>query len=178
MTQKIEAILFDLDGVITDTAEFLYQAWQVLADTLGQPFDREANEKLRGVSRRESLELILAGRTATEAEMQEWMDRKNRHYQELLQTLSPADLLPGVRDLLAEIRAAGLQMAVVSASHWPTKCSSRSNPAGKLSDALMPVLPSRQQLPGKPGQSRSILCSGAGRGLPLPGNGYVREPRC
>lgn len=117
MSQKIEAILFDLDGVITDTAEFHYQAWQVLADTLGLPFDREANEKLRGVSRRESLELILAGRTATEAEMQEWMDRKNRHYQELLQTLSPADLLPGVRDLLAEIRAAGLQMAVVSASH-------------------------------------------------------------
>jgi kojibiose phosphorylase len=117
VSQTIQAILFDLDGVITDTAEFHYQAWQALADTLGLPFDRTANEKLRGVSRRESLALILAGRVATEAEMQAWMERKNRHYQELLQTLSPADLLPGVSELLQEIRAAGLQMAVVSASH-------------------------------------------------------------
>ena len=59
MTQSIQAILFDLDGVITDTAEFHYQAWQTLADAEGLPFDRTANEKLRGVSRRESRELIL-----------------------------------------------------------------------------------------------------------------------
>jgi kojibiose phosphorylase len=117
VTQKIQAILFDLDGVITDTAEFHYLAWQALADDLGQPFDRAANEKLRGVSRRESLELILAGRAATEADMQAWMERKNRHYQELLQTLAPDALLPGVLDLLQEIRSAGLQLAVVSASH-------------------------------------------------------------
>jgi kojibiose phosphorylase len=113
----MQAILFDLDGVITDTAEFHYRAWQALADAEGLPFDRAANEKLRGVSRRESLELILAGRTITESQMQEWMDRKNRHYQDLLQTLSPADLLGGVAELLQEIRAAGLPMGIVSASH-------------------------------------------------------------
>jgi kojibiose phosphorylase len=117
VTQSTQAILFDLDGVITDTAEFHYQAWQALADAEGLPFDRAANEKLRGVSRRESLELILGGRTIGEAQMQEWMERKNRHYQALLQTLSPADLLGGVRDLLAEIREAGLPMGIVSASH-------------------------------------------------------------
>lgn len=117
MTQSIQAILFDLDGVITDTAEFHYQAWQTLADAEGLPFDRAANEKLRGVSRRESLELILGGRTVPEPQIQEWLDRKNRHYQELLQTLSPADLLPGVAALLQEIREAGLGLAIVSASH-------------------------------------------------------------
>ncbi len=117
MTQSIQAILFDLDGVITDTAEFHYQAWQALADAEGLPFDRAANEKLRGVSRRESLELILGGRTVPEPQIQEWLDRKNRHYQELLQTLSPADLLPGVAALLQEIREAGLGLAIVSASH-------------------------------------------------------------
>ena len=69
MTQSIQAILFDLDGVITDTAEFHYQAWQALADAEGLPFDRAANEKLRGVSRRESLELILAGRSVPEAQI-------------------------------------------------------------------------------------------------------------
>lgn len=117
MTQSIAAILFDLDGVITDTAEFHYQAWQALADAHGLPFNREANEKLRGVSRRESLELILGGRTISEAEMQAWMESKNRHYQDLLQTLAPSDLLPGVGDLLHEIRGAGLPTAIVSASH-------------------------------------------------------------
>ena len=69
MTQEIQAILFDLDGVITDTAEFHYQAWQALADAQGLPFDRAANEKLRGVSRRESLELILAGRRISEPDL-------------------------------------------------------------------------------------------------------------
>ena len=117
MTQSIQAILFDLDGVITDTAEFHYRAWQALADAEGLPFDRAANEKLRGVSRRESLELILGGRTVPAAQVEQWLDRKNRHYQELLQTLSPADLLPGVADLLLETREAGLQLGIVSASH-------------------------------------------------------------
>jgi kojibiose phosphorylase len=113
----MRAVLFDLDGVITDTAEYHYQAWQALADSLGVPFDRAANEKLRGVSRRESLELILGERKLSEAQMQEAMERKNHHYQSLLQTLSPADLLPGVSDLLSEIRESGLQMGIVSASH-------------------------------------------------------------
>jgi beta-phosphoglucomutase len=117
VSQAIRAILFDLDGVITDTAEFHYQAWQALADAEGIPFDRAANEKLRGVSRRESLRLLLDGRTLSPEQEEAWLERKNRHYQQLLQQLTPNDLLPGVPALLEEIRAAGLKMAIVSASH-------------------------------------------------------------
>jgi len=112
----IQGFIFDLDGVLTDTAEYHYQAWQRLADELGIPFDRERNEALRGVSRRRSLELLLAGRVYPEEQMQEMMERKNRYYQELLKQVTPDDLLPGVRNLLDAVRAAGLPIAIGSAS--------------------------------------------------------------
>ncbi|MEZ4734753.1 MAG: HAD hydrolase-like protein [Caldilineaceae bacterium] len=96
MARQIQAILFDLDGVLTDTAEYHYQAWQWLADREGIPFDRTQNEQLRGVSRRESLLLLLGERTVDEATLQTWMADKNRRYQELLHQVTPADLLPGV----------------------------------------------------------------------------------
>lgn len=112
----IQGWIFDLDGVLTDTAEYHYQAWQRLADSLGLPFDRGRNEALRGVSRRRSLELLLAGRVYPEAQMLALMERKNRDYQALLTQVTPEDLLPGVRDLLAALRAAGMAVAVGSAS--------------------------------------------------------------
>ena len=59
----LHGFIFDLDGVLTDTAEYHYQGWQRLADEIGIPFDRERNEALRGVSRRRSLELLLAGQS-------------------------------------------------------------------------------------------------------------------
>ncbi len=114
--KAIQAFIFDLDGVLTDTAEYHYQAWQRLADEIGVPFSRQANEALRGVSRRQSLELLLAGRTYPEPDMQEMMDRKNRYYQALLEQVTPQDLLPGVRALLEAIRAAGIPIAIGSAS--------------------------------------------------------------
>jgi beta-phosphoglucomutase-like phosphatase (HAD superfamily) len=76
----IAAVLFDLDGVITDTAEQHYQAWQRLADEEGLPFDRAANEALRGVSRRESLALILGEAEVTDEQREEMMARKNDYY--------------------------------------------------------------------------------------------------
>lgn len=112
----MQACIFDLDGVLTDTAEYHYQGWQRLADELGMPFDRRRNEALRGVSRRRSLELLLAGRSYPEAQMQEMMERKNRYYQALLKQVTPDDLLPGVGDLLQAGRAAGLKIAIGSAS--------------------------------------------------------------
>lgn len=112
----IQACIFDLDGVLTDTAEYHYQGWQRLADALGVPFDRERNEALRGVSRRRSLELLLAGRSYPEAQMQEMMERKNRYYQALLKQVTPEDRLPGVGNLLQAVRAAGLKIAIGSAS--------------------------------------------------------------
>ena len=113
---KLEAIIFDLDGVITDTAEYHYRAWQRLADEEGLPFDRQINEHLRGVSRRSSLEIILAGRPATEAEIAELTERKNRYYVAMLAGVTPADLLPGAVDLLRELRAAGVKVGIGSVS--------------------------------------------------------------
>ncbi len=113
---NLQAIIFDLDGVITDTAEYHYQAWQRLADEEGLPFDRHANEHLRGVGRRESLEIILAGKPATEAQIAEMTDRKNRYYVAMLEQVTPADLLPGALELLRELRAAGLKIGIGSVS--------------------------------------------------------------
>lgn len=113
---ELRALIFDLDGVLTDTAEYHYRAWQRLADELGLPFDRQRNEALRGVDRRRSLERLLDGRSATEAEMAEWMERKNRYYVTFIQQMTPADLLPGALALLQEARAAGLKIGIGSAS--------------------------------------------------------------
>jgi beta-phosphoglucomutase len=102
--------------VITDTAEYHYRGWKRLADEEGLPFTREDNERLRGVSRRDSLLLILNGRTYSEARMQQMMERKNEYYLEFIREIAPRDLLPGARELLEEIRQAGLKTALGSAS--------------------------------------------------------------
>ncbi len=112
----IRAFLFDLDGVLTDTSEFHFLAWQRLAADLGVPFDRSDNEALRGVSRRESLLLLLKGRPASEEQLAAWMERKNNDYLALVAQMTPADLLPGARELLEELRQAGYQSAIVSSS--------------------------------------------------------------
>lgn len=115
--QRPQAIIFDLDGVLTDTSEYHYRAWKRLADEEGIPFTREDNDAhLRGISRRESLMYILRGRTVTEEQIQEMMDRKNRYYVDMIENMTPNDLVPGGRQLLQEIRDAGIKMAIASAS--------------------------------------------------------------
>ncbi len=112
-----KAILFDLDGVLTDTSEYHYQAWKQLADEEGIPFTREENDAhLRGVGRRDSLLYLLKGRKVSEAQMQEMMDRKNRYYTELIKNMSPKEVVPGGVALLKEIRQAGIKTAIASAS--------------------------------------------------------------
>lgn len=113
---EICGVIFDLDGVLTDTAEYHYQSWQRLADEAGLPFDRHANEALRGISRRDSLMHIVGKRSYPEATLQAMMDRKNHYYNELIQTMSPKDALPGAIPLLKELRQAGIKIAVGSAS--------------------------------------------------------------
>jgi len=114
---RMQAVIFDLDGVITDTSELHYKAWKRLADEEDIAFDRHANEQLRGVSRRDSLLLLLGERRVTEAEMQEMMERKNRYYVDSLATITPANLLPGALDLLNDLRKADIRIALGSASH-------------------------------------------------------------
>ena len=112
----IQGFIFDLDGVLTNTAEWHYQAWQRLADEEGMPFDRQANEALRGVSRRESLLHLVGKRQYPEAALQVMMERKNRYYVASIQAITPQDLLPGAVELLDEIRRSGMKIAIGSAS--------------------------------------------------------------
>jgi beta-phosphoglucomutase len=114
----IKACLFDLDGVIVDTAKFHYQAWKSLADGLNIDFTEHHNERLKGVSRMRSLEIILeiGGVTMPEPEQVALATRKNEAYLEDVHRMTEADLLPGVRRFLEECRAAGLKTALGSAS--------------------------------------------------------------
>lgn len=85
---------------MTDTAEYHYLAWKRLADEENLLFSRQDNQKLRGVSRRASLELILQGREVSETKIQEMMERKNDYYRDYIETITGEDLLPGSVDLL------------------------------------------------------------------------------
>ena len=113
---SIRGFIFDLDGVLTDTAEYHYRGWKRLADEEGIPFTRADNESLRGIPRRESLMLILKERNYPEEKILQMMERKNNYYLEFIREVSPNDLLPGARELLEEIHKAGLKSALGSAS--------------------------------------------------------------
>jgi beta-phosphoglucomutase len=116
--EKIAAVIFDLDGVIVSTDEFHYLAWKELADAEGIPFDREDNERLRGVSRMESLDILLekAAKPYSDALKLEMAERKNAIYRGLLERLSPADILPGVAVVLDGLRARDVKIAIGSSS--------------------------------------------------------------
>lgn len=115
---RFEAAIFDLDGVIADTARSHSQAWKKLADEIGVPFDAAINERLKGVPRLASLDIILqaAGRIVPHGEKVELSRRKNDHYLELVANVTSADLLPGARAAIEGIRQAGLKTALASAS--------------------------------------------------------------
>jgi beta-phosphoglucomutase len=114
----LKAVIFDLDGVIVSTDEFHYQGWKHLADEEGIYFDRNINERLRGVSRMESLDILLerAEKQYHADEKIQLAARKNEYYRQLLSTLSPADILPGVIYFLDELKRAGIKIAVGSSS--------------------------------------------------------------
>lgn len=115
-----KGFIFDLDGVITDTAKFHFIAWRDLAAEIGIEVDLKFNEQLKGISRMDSLERILAyGNRAndfTTEEKEALAAKKNTHYVELLQSLSPADLLPGVKEFLDDAREQNIPCAIASAS--------------------------------------------------------------
>ncbi len=114
----MKAVIFDLDGVITDTAHYHFLAWQKLAQSQEVHFDEAFNENLKGIDRMGSLELILAGapRAYSEAEKLALADTKNEHYKQLIAGMSPADLLPGAVAALDWCRAHGLKVGLASVS--------------------------------------------------------------
>lgn len=114
----IRGFLFDLDGVLVDTAQYHFLAWQRMAAELGIHFGEAENEQLKGVSRAESLNRILAwgGKSISDAEKQHWMTLKNEWYLELVRGMPADDYLPGAHEFLRASRAAGIKVALGSAS--------------------------------------------------------------
>jgi alpha,alpha-trehalose phosphorylase len=118
LPRALKAVIFDLDGVIADTAVVHHAAWKQLAEELGVPFDDATGERMKGVDRRGSLEILLenAGRSYAEDEKQAMAERKNGYYRDQIERFGPEQLLPGAREAVAAARAAGLKVGLASAS--------------------------------------------------------------
>lgn len=115
---ECKAIIFDLDGVICHTDEYHYLAWKAMADSMNIPFDRQVNNRLRGVSRMESLDIILEQYTGvlSQAEKEALAEQKNELYKEFLKKMSPADLSDEVKVTLDTLRGRGYKLAIGSSS--------------------------------------------------------------
>ena len=116
--RAVRGVIFDLDGVVTDTARYHFQAWSRIAAELGIPFDEEKNERFKGVSRAACMDLLLelGGRSMTQEEKQTWAARKNGYYLQELEALSPDDILPGIGFCLSALRKRGVPVALFSVS--------------------------------------------------------------
>ncbi|MFD0323570.1 beta-phosphoglucomutase [Lysobacter gummosus] len=113
-----QALIFDLDGVLTDTAQTHYRAWKRMADEEGLPFDQHVNEQLKGVDRMSSLDIILrhAGKVLSAEHKLALAERKNGYYVDAIAEVTPKDLFPGVERVLEQARARGLKLGLASAS--------------------------------------------------------------
>lgn len=118
--ENIKAVIFDMDGVITETSEMHYEAWLKLASELGIYFDKTFNEELKGISRKESLLKILSRASEehsyNEFELEGLMTKKNNHYLELISGYSRDHLNPGILRFMRELKENGIKVAVASAS--------------------------------------------------------------
>ena len=114
----IKAVIFDLDGVIVDTAHYHYLAWKRLAKELGMDLTIEQNELLKGVSRMRSLEIILelGGISLNESEKERIANKKNGWFVEYVDQMKPDEIFPGVKEMLKSIRAKGIKVALASSS--------------------------------------------------------------
>jgi len=122
---RIKGVIFDLDGVITETSEYHYMAWKLLASNIGIYIDRELNEKLKGVSRMDSLDIILKhghrDHDFSDAEKTALATSKNNRYVEMINQFTKKDLLEGVEELLCELKVLGIKIGIASASHSAKK---------------------------------------------------------
>ena len=114
----IRGMIFDLDGVIVDTAQYHYLAWKELADSMGIRFTKQDNERLKGVSRVRSLDIILeiGQKTLSGDQKQVYLDQKNNRYLEYIHKLQEEEILPGVKEFIQDARAQGFRTAIGSAS--------------------------------------------------------------
>ena len=114
----LKGVIFDLDGVLLSTDKYHYLAWKALADKLNIPFDEKVNNRLRGVSRMDSLNIILSysDQTFSEAEKEVMAEEKNELYREYLQKMTPLDVSDDTRAVLEKLRECGLKLAVGSSS--------------------------------------------------------------
>lgn len=118
MKKPIIGVIFDLDGVIVSTDDCHYEAWKLMAEREGIYFDRAINERLRGISRMDSLEIVLerAQKNYSDEEKAELAAFKNEAYKQFVQKMTPADLLPGVYETLRQLKASGIKIAIGSSS--------------------------------------------------------------
>lgn len=118
MGNRWKAVIFDLDGVIVDTAKYHYLAWKRLAGQLDIPFTEKDNERLKGVSRMASLEILLSlgGMELDQEEKQRLASRKNTWYVEMVDQMTKEELLPGAEALLKQLKEDGVKVALGSAS--------------------------------------------------------------
>lgn len=118
MIREMRAAIFDLDGVIVDTAKYHYLAWKRLAKEYGFDFTEADNERLKGISRFQSLEILLeiGGLTFDEATKVEMATRKNEWYIDYIRHMDVSEILPGATEYLQNIRAKGIKTALGSAS--------------------------------------------------------------
>lgn len=114
----IQAVIFDLDGVIVDTAHYHFIAWQRLAKELGISFTEKDNERLKGVSRMRSLEIILeiGGVSLSKGKMEELATKKNGWFVEYIEAIKPEEIFPGVKPMLQQLRKQGYKVALASSS--------------------------------------------------------------
>lgn len=143
----LAAVIFDLDGVLADTAHCHFQAWRQLARELGFDLADDFNERLKGIDRMQSLDLVLAeGGIDADASLRDRLAaRKNAAYQEQIAAMTPADLLPGAADALAQVKAAGLPAALASTSRNAPALISRLGIEPMLDHVVDPATLARQK---------------------------------
>ena len=164
LVPRLHCVVFDLDGVLTDTAELHFQAWARLSKEEGFPFDRAVNEHLRGVGRQDSLRTILrhAGKDERTVDVEGLSERKNGYYRELIETLRPGDLLPGIEALLKDLRRSGIKVAIASASRNAPRIVELLG----IGDSVDYVVDAAQVLKGKP-DPEVFFRAAEGAGVPL-----------
>ncbi|MFA7371855.1 MAG: beta-phosphoglucomutase, partial [Sphaerochaetaceae bacterium] len=142
-----KAVIFDLDGVVTSTDEYHYRAWKSLADSYGWKFDRQINQQLRGVSRLESLDIILRHNNVnlSAEEKTELTTKKNTTYRAMLAALTEKEVLPGIREFMAQLKERGFKLAVASASRNAPYILDKLG----LSEEFDVVVPAEDVLKGK-----------------------------